>query len=136
MQPDNVIEYRGQASILFSAPPLGVLDEINGTQGPGIAVRQIGRLGSPSCHDAFCIADIILQYLLEDGETLNRQASRLDLLDFCFTSMQPLLHMGAPSECLGLRESQFTAFLRRIRARNETRPPPFPLSVVAPISAP
>ncbi|KOC28355.1 hypothetical protein GL58_24320 [Comamonas testosteroni] len=122
MQPDNVIEYRGQACILFGAPPLGVLDEVDGTQVPGIPVYQlgllqtgdVGRLGSPSCHDAFCIADIILQYLLEDGETLNRQASRLDLLDFCFTSMQPLLRKGAPSECLGLRESQFTASFRRI----------------------
>lgn len=69
-------------------------------------------LDRPQCHDAFCIADIILQYLLEGDETLNRLASRLGLLDFCFTSAQPFLGKSAPGKGLGLGKSQFSTFLQ------------------------
>ena len=59
-QPNDVIEHCGRACILFGAPPPGVLDEVDGTQMPGIPVRQlgllqpgdVGRLGPPPCHDA------------------------------------------------------------------------------------
>lgn len=71
-----------------------------------------GWHGPPPCHDAFCIADIILQYLLEGDETLNRLASRLGLLDFCFTSPQPFLGKSVPGERLGLGKSQFSALFQ------------------------
>ena len=43
---------------------------------------------------------------------MNRQACRLDLLDFCCTSPLPFLGKSAPGECLGLGKSQFSAFLQ------------------------
>ena len=111
---------------------------------PCIAVRQlgllqmddVGRLGPPPCHDAFCIADIILLYLLEGDETLNRQACRLGLLDFCFTSPQPSLGKSTPGECLGLEKSQLSAFLQTDLSRNDTTPLALFRWVMVPISAP
>ncbi len=72
-QPDDVIEYGGRSRFLSGTAPPCLLDEVNGTQMPGIPVRQlgflqtgdIGRLGPPPCNDAFCIADIILEYLFQ-----------------------------------------------------------------------
>lgn len=143
-QPDDIVEHCGRARLLFGAPPPGVLDEVDGSQVPGIPVRQlgllqpgdVGRLGPPPCHDAFCIADIILQYLLEGDETLNRQACRLGLLDFCFTSPQPFLGKSTPGERLGLGKSQLSAFLQTDLSWNDMTPLALFRWVMVPISAP
>lgn len=97
---------------------------------------DVGCLGPPPCQDAFCIADIILQYLLEGDETLNRQACRLDLLDFCFTSPQPFLGKSTPGERLGLGKSQLSAFLQTDLSWNDMTPLALFRWVMVPISAP
>lgn len=88
------------------------------------------------CHDAFCIADIILQYLLEGDETLNRLASRLGLLDFCFTSPQLFLGKSVPGERLGLGKSQFSALFQTDLSPDRYDTLGTLRWVVAPISAP
>ena len=86
---------------------------------PCIPVRQlgflqqgdIGCLGPSPCHDAFYIADIILEYLFQGNETLDLRASCLSFLDLGFATPQPFLRKGASGECLGLGVSQLSAFL-------------------------